>query len=147
MNRSITLPCMLGAFLGIAFADPLTGAATFRERIALPANAVFEAQIEDVSRADAPATILGSVRREPAGNPPYEFSIAYDPSKIIANHRYSVRARITIDRRLRFTTDESYPVLTNGHSNKMGRMMILKRVRTTAPKVPQPPAAALYNLP
>lgn len=140
MNQSIALPWIFGASLGIAFADSLTGTATFRERIALPANAVFEARIEDVSRADAPATIVGSVRREPAGNPPYEFSIDYDPSKIIANHRYSVRARITVDRRLLFTTVESYPVLTDGHT-KVERMMILKRVRTNAPKVPQPPAA------
>jgi uncharacterized lipoprotein YbaY len=31
----------------------VTGTATYRERIALPAGAVFEAILEDVSRADA----------------------------------------------------------------------------------------------
>jgi hypothetical protein len=37
----------------------LTGTATYRERLLLPKDAVFEATLEDVSRADAPSTVLG----------------------------------------------------------------------------------------
>jgi META domain/Type III secretion system lipoprotein chaperone (YscW) len=36
----------------------LTGTATYRERIALPPDAVFEATLEDVSRADTPAEVV-----------------------------------------------------------------------------------------
>jgi putative lipoprotein len=70
----------------------LTGTATFRERLALPANAVFEATLEDVSRADAPAEALGSTRTESPGNPPYRFTISYDPTRIDPTHRYAVRS-------------------------------------------------------
>ena len=42
----------------------LTGTATYRERIALPPGAVFEATLEDVSRADAPAEVLGRTQME-----------------------------------------------------------------------------------
>ena len=40
-----------------------SGTATYRERIALPSAAVFEATLEEVSRADAPALLakLGEV--------------------------------------------------------------------------------------
>ena len=40
----------------------VTGTATYRERMALPPDAVFEATLEDVSRADAPALVVASTR-------------------------------------------------------------------------------------
>jgi len=84
------------AFWGIAQVAPLvllvlpassqdtqtiTGSATYRERIALPPGTVFEATLEDVSRADAPAEVVGRVRVEKPGQPPFRFSIAYDPAR------------------------------------------------------------------
>src|SRR3990172_1248087 len=39
-------------------ASAVTGTASYRERIALPPDAVFEATLEDVSRADAPAEVI-----------------------------------------------------------------------------------------
>jgi copper homeostasis protein (lipoprotein) len=41
------------------WAGTLEGTAAYRERIALPPDAVFEAVLLDVSRADAPASVLG----------------------------------------------------------------------------------------
>jgi uncharacterized lipoprotein YbaY len=70
------------------------GTATYRERMAMPANAVFEATLEDVSKADAKAEIIGQARIEQPGNPPIRFEITYDPSRIVSSHRYVVRARI-----------------------------------------------------
>ncbi len=49
----------------------VTVTASFRERIALAPGAVFVATLEDVSRADAKAEVLGEVRIDDAGNPPY----------------------------------------------------------------------------
>ena len=49
----------------------VTGTATYRERMALPANAVFEAVLEDVSKADAPASrlrVASSRRRDTAAD-------------------------------------------------------------------------------
>ena len=114
--------------------QPLTidGIATYRERMALPPDAVFEATLEDVSLADAPSRVIGRVQLEKPGNPPFHFSISYDPAKIVANHTYSVRARITEGGRLLFTTDQQHQVLTQGHGSDVA-MMMMRRVSGAAP--------------
>jgi putative lipoprotein len=75
--------------------DVVTGTATYREWIALPPDAMFEAMIEDVSRADAPADIIAPTRVEPPGQAPIRFQLSYDSSKVDEHHAYSVRGRIT----------------------------------------------------
>jgi len=92
--------------------ERVTGTATYRERIALPAGAVFDATLEDVSRADTAATVIGKARIEHPTTSPIAFEISYDPSKITAGHSYSIRGRITVDDRLMFITTKAYPVLT-----------------------------------
>lgn len=82
------------------------GTATYRERIAMPPDAVFEATLEDVSKADARAEVMGQARIERPGNPPIRFEITYDPVQIISSHRYAVRARILVGGKLFFTTDQ-----------------------------------------
>jgi uncharacterized lipoprotein YbaY/heat shock protein HslJ/uncharacterized lipoprotein NlpE involved in copper resistance len=109
---------------GLASAQ-IKGTATYRERIAMPANAVFEATLEDVSKADAPADVLGRARIEKPGNVPIRFEIQYDSSRIVQNHRYVVRARILVNGKLFFTTDQSYPVLTQGRGKEVS--LLLKR--------------------
>jgi putative lipoprotein len=85
------------------------GTATYLERIALPAGAVFEATLEDVSRADAKADVIANARIAQPGNPPIAFVIPYDASLIDPKRRYAVRARITVDGRLLFIADQRYP--------------------------------------
>jgi putative lipoprotein len=95
-------------------ADMVSGTAAYRERIALPPHAVFEATIEDVSKADAKAEVVASVRLEGFGQVPVRFEIPYDAARIEQSHRYSVRGRILIDGKLAWTTDRTYPVITGG---------------------------------
>src|SRR5215468_9297292 len=71
----------------------VTGSASFRERMALLPSAVFEVMLEDVSKVDAPAEVLGQTRIENPGNPPIDFAIPYDPDRIVADHSYVVRAK------------------------------------------------------
>lgn len=72
------------AALGSAGAEgadgAVTGTAVYRERIALPPGAVFEATLEDVSLADATAEVLGRARVARAGQVPIAFAISYDPA-------------------------------------------------------------------
>ena len=56
-------------------ADTVSGTASYRERMALPPEAVFEATLEDVSKADAPVEVIGQVRIEAPGNPSIRFTI------------------------------------------------------------------------
>ncbi len=86
------------------------GTAAYRERTAMPPDAVFEARVEDVSRADAASTVLASHRIERAGNPPYRFRIEVDDAAIRPGGRYVVRATLRVGERLMFTTDTVTPV-------------------------------------
>ena len=47
----------------------VSGTATYRERMALPPDAVLEVKLQDVSLADAPAVELGSARIDPRLQP------------------------------------------------------------------------------
>ncbi len=98
--------------------EAIRGTAMYRERIALPPNAIFEAKLEDISRADAPAEVLGRVHIE-APRVPIRFEIPYDPASIDERHTYAVRADIRVDGALRFMTDTVYPVLTRGAGNEV----------------------------
>lgn len=94
-------------------AGAITGVASYRERIALPPGSVFEAVLEDVTLADAAATVIAkTVLQDP--RPPIRFGIAFDPARILPANRYAVRARILVDGQLRFTSDRLHRVLTGG---------------------------------
>jgi putative lipoprotein len=112
-------------------AGVVTGVATYRERMAMPKDAVLEATLSDVSKMDAPAETIGTATMENPGNPPYHFSITYDPRRIVENHAYAVRATIKIGGHLAFASDTSYPVITRGNGKDVN--ILLKGVaRTTA---------------
>ena len=110
--------------------DMVTGTAVYGEPIDLPPGAVFEATLEDISRTDVAAGIIATHRVPDAGNPPYRFTLPYDPARIVPSRRYAVRARVTLAGRLLFTSDQVYPVITNGHPNAVE--ITLKRVAGAA---------------
>lgn len=136
MNRSMLWIVAISAIV-LACADSgsvseqaeITGTAMYRERIMLPPDAVFEATLEDVSRQDVAATVLGEATVEGPG--PYEFSIAYDPSLIDERMSYSVRGKVTVGGELQFITDTRYPVLTRGAGSEVD--LLLKRVMSSSP--------------
>jgi putative lipoprotein len=105
------------------------GTATYRERMALPPNAVFEATLEDVSKTNAAPQTVGEARVEGPGNPPIHFEIVYDPSRIAPDHRYAVRARVAVDGKVWFVTDHSYPALSAGQNNEVA--LLLRRAATS----------------
>jgi copper homeostasis protein (lipoprotein) len=125
------------------------GTAIYRERMALPPEAVLEATLEDISRTDIRAERLGIVRIENPGSPPFHFEIGYDPARIQSNHSYAVRARITAQGRPLFTTDQVYPVLTRGHGQEV-ELLLRRTGGGTAPAIRPPlqlPATFAGELP
>ncbi|PMH45038.1 lipo-like protein [Vibrio sp. 10N.286.49.B3] len=95
----------------------ITGTVAYRERITLPGDAIVKVVLEDVSLADAKATVLASQTFMPKGQQvPLSFQLDYDVNKVDARHRYNVRARIEIDGKLRFISDRSFPVITDSKS-------------------------------
>ncbi len=143
----VVLLCVAG-LASARGADPqavVQGTASYRERMALPPEAVFEAVIVDVSRADAPADVLGHVRLESPGQVPIRFEIPYDASRILETHSYGVRAQITVGGQLWFATDRFYPVLTEGHPARVNLRLV--RVPAAPPAGGAQGAARLEALP
>jgi putative lipoprotein len=94
-------------------AATVAGTIAYRERIALPPDAVIKVQLVDVSRADAPAVVIGEQVFAAGGRQvPFAFEIPYDPSKIDERMSYAVQARIEESGQLRFISDRHYPVIT-----------------------------------
>jgi uncharacterized lipoprotein YbaY len=113
-GRMIVQGCQLDKPLN-AQTGTVTGTVSYLQRVALPPNAVIQVQLLDVSVADAPANVMTEEtidlgRRQV----PVPFTLTFDPMKIDPKHSYSVRAKITVEGALRFTSDHSYPVLTAG---------------------------------
>ena len=118
----------------------VSGIATYLERMLLPPDSVVEVTLEDVSRADARAQVLGRVVLEAQRSPPFRFCISYDPSKIDPRHTYVVRATVRAEGRLLFTSDEVHPVLTQGAGEDVE--IVMRRVQDAAVPAPQPEAAS-----
>jgi putative lipoprotein len=115
-----------------AGAGTISGTATYPDRSALPPEATLEVTVEDVSLADAPATIIGRVARTPAGQVPIRFEVPYDETAVRPNHRYALRARITVNGQLRYISTVHTPVLTMGAGTD-GIALQLQRVGSPAP--------------
>lgn len=100
----------------VELAGVLTGTVTYLQRIALPAGSVINVELQDVSRADAVATVLATQTITTAGeNVPIAFELTYDPGRIEERFSYAVRAQIFMDGALRWTSTERYAVLTRGN--------------------------------
>jgi putative lipoprotein len=110
----------------------VSGTISYRERIALPPHAVIKVRLVDVSRADAPAIVLGEQVFEAGGRQvPFRFEIPYDATAIDQRMSYAVQARIEQDDRLIFVSDQHYPVITRGSPTTVD--LILKAVARGAP--------------
>ena len=122
-------------------AGNLSGTATLRQPGPLPPDAVFEAVLIDTAIADAPARELGRVRLQPAGQPPFRFTIPYRDGDVTPAGRYAVRATVRQGERLLFTTDTFTPVLRGGPNQPLSLQLIA--VQTGRPLLPSLPLGRL----
>lgn len=125
--RRVCLAVVLSALAvlpGLALAETATisGAAGYRERIALAPGAVLEISLQDVSRADAAAPVLSSQRFAMSGVP-HAFRLNYDPDLIDERLSYSVSAKILVDEQVLFRTTSHNAVLTRGAGDELDLML------------------------
>ena len=107
----------------------VTGSIAYRERIALPPTAQIEVRLDDVSRADAPATNMATQSFASEGKQvPFAFSLTVDRADIDPRHSYAVSARITdAEGKLMFITDTRNAVTFDGRSAiDMGVLNLVK---------------------
>lgn len=82
------------------------GTVIYRERMLLPPGAEVEVQLQDISKADALASVIATVLVTPEGGPPYHFAIDYDPARIDERMRYALRATISVGEQLMFSSTD-----------------------------------------
>lgn len=130
-------PLLIGMFsvpeMAAAEEKTIAGEVLYRERIALPPQAVLTVELIDVSLADAPSAIIGQQTIAPAGQVPIKFSVPFDPAAIQTGMSYALQARITVKDRLWFINDVRYSVdpLTAGPQS-MILTMVKQETSTTA---------------
>ena len=90
----------------------LRGAVTYRQRVALPPEAVVYVGLRDTTRADMPIVVLAGARIEADGRQvPIPFELTYDPEAISWGRTYEVSAEIAIGGMITWRTGEPTRVL------------------------------------
>ncbi|MCC6626153.1 MAG: META domain-containing protein [Chloroflexi bacterium] len=94
----------------------VTGTVTYVQRIALVSGSVVTVRLQDTSRADAPAVLIGEQVITTTGQQvPIPYAVTYDPKAIDQRLTYTVRATINDPSgRLIFTSTTAIPVITRG---------------------------------
>jgi putative lipoprotein len=114
---------LLAALLLLGVAAPasaqgtaaVSGTLTYRDRSLLPANAVVTVQIAEVGTGGRSGTVIAEQRFTTNGaQPPFRYSITYDPARIDAAKQYTVQANISVNGQIRYTTNSLYRVITGG---------------------------------
>lgn len=116
MNRWLKslLPVAMAASVLVGCATPnasveIQGEVWFKERIALPAEAILSVQLQDVSKMDVPAVVIAEFERSDVTTPaPFQFVIPSDQFE--SGHRYAIGAKITLGDELMFINTQSYPI-------------------------------------
>lgn len=91
------------------------GSVSYRERVALPPDAIVEIWIIDVSPMIVAAVVIAQTTIPSAGRQvPILFELRYDPSRIEPSHTYGIRAVIRSGGRMLFATDTARHVITQG---------------------------------
>lgn len=96
----------------------LEGTITYRQRVALSPEAIVKVWLQDVSKVGAVAEVLDEVEIRNPGQVPIAFRVRYDPERIVADHRYTLLVKIYEGDRTRFLNATSYPVITQGCTDR-----------------------------
>jgi uncharacterized lipoprotein YbaY/uncharacterized lipoprotein NlpE involved in copper resistance len=116
----------------------ISGTVSYHERMALPASAIVEVRLDDVTRAGGTPPVVALTMVEQPGQVPIKFELPYETRKIAATGRYAVRATISDGGTVLFTSLDTVLVLTQGHGTHAD--LVLTRVANAAGAVAAPPA-------
>jgi putative lipoprotein len=110
----------------------VTGTVAYRERMTLPPDAAIDVRLEDTTAQDKPAKLVGESIFAAAGQQvPIPFQLSYNPADIDPSHTYQLRANITTNGTMRFTSTTAYPVITRGAP--MQANIVLQQVQASPP--------------
>ncbi len=92
----------------------VTGHVTYRERLALPAEAVVQVELVELSE-DGEGRVLSRQVIAEHGQVPISFDLRYDPAETDSEHVYAVRANILFNGQVWFQSVGEHRVITQGH--------------------------------
>ncbi|AKQ41960.1 hypothetical protein CP97_07855 [Aurantiacibacter atlanticus] len=105
----------------------ISGGLTYRERIALPPGATAQVQLLEVSRADAPSTVIDQANYDLRGRSvSFGFEL-YLPAEALQHHaQFAVRGQIRRpDGNLLFTTDTVNRVEARMQDQSLGTIIMV----------------------
>ncbi|ABV36082.1 conserved hypothetical protein [Shewanella sediminis HAW-EB3] len=111
-KRVLPLVVAVGALAGCATPNAgveIQGEVWYKERIALPQDAMLTVELKDVSLMDAPAIVLAQIERSDVSTPaPFHFLINRDQFE--SGHTYAIGAKITLNDKLLFINTQAYNI-------------------------------------
>lgn len=127
IKRMSSLICcvwvLIASAVAPACAGVLSGEVFYRERVALPANAVLEVSLVDVTRPGGLGDLVAAVQVRPNRQVPIPFEIRYGADDVDPRRSYAVRANILAEGRLLFVNARPQRVLTQGNPNSVRILM------------------------
>lgn len=108
----------------VASTRTVTGTITYLARIALPAQAVVQLQLQDLSREGEAAVVAEEKFTLGDRGSPLPFTLKVDAAKIDVRRTYGIAARIAVQGEPRFATKEPYKVLTQGNPSKVDMVLL-----------------------
>lgn len=110
--------------IGLPAFYPLHGTVTKLDRRALSPDARVVVTLSDISRADAPAVVIGRRTIELKGRQlPVKWEFGVSLNKIKATGRYALRAQVYEDGKLSYTTD-TFVGVTTENAGKMRELLV-----------------------
>jgi putative lipoprotein len=107
-----------------AAANVIKGTVAYRERMALPADAEVEVWILDAFPGIVTAVVTADTTIKTGGKQvPIPFEIRYEPSRIVADHPYVIKAAIRSGVQEMFSTPDGTPVITLGSPSTVNLML------------------------
>jgi putative lipoprotein len=120
-------------------AASVTGQVIYRERMALPPDAVVRVRLEAAAEPERPPRRVAEVAVPTEGKQvPIPFTLSYDAAKILPNKRYQVRATITSGGQVLLASRASYPVITRGAPSRVE--IVVEPAGSGARRPPRTPA-------
>lgn len=118
----------------------LVGTVSYRERMALPQDAVVQVWMTDMSPGTPAVPAVAETAAPSEGRQvPIPFELRYDPSRIEADHEYGINAVIKAGGRTLFHTEAPFRVIPKGTAARVDLWL------TRAPDEPARPPRGLWG--
>lgn len=106
----------------------IVGTVTYRERVALPLNAIVEIRLERLAEASAAAHVLATQSIATASRQvPISFELRYRANRLDRQGRYGLRAEIrAANGRLLFESPAPEPVFEHGSEAELVRLVLVR---------------------